>query len=91
MGKFGRMYGLLSNEVCFFRVLRHTADSWSCACSDYVLPCLLILLAFQVENFFCTVIVHNAEQQCDFGSTLPREESHIIPGGLFTRLWKPLS
>jgi len=25
------MQGLLSCEVCFFRVLRHKADSWSCA------------------------------------------------------------
>jgi len=25
------MYGLLSSEACFFRVLRHTEYSWSCA------------------------------------------------------------
>jgi len=33
LGNFGRMHGLLSCEVCFFRVsvLRCAADSWSCA------------------------------------------------------------
>ena len=31
LGNFGRMYGLLSCEICFFRVLRHNADDWSCA------------------------------------------------------------
>jgi len=30
-GSFGRMPGLLSCEVCFFRVFRHKADRWSCA------------------------------------------------------------
>ena len=24
LGNFGRMYGLLTSEACFFRVLRHT-------------------------------------------------------------------
>jgi len=28
---FGRMCGLLSSEMCFFRVLHHTEYSWSCA------------------------------------------------------------
>jgi len=27
MGNFGRMHGLLSCEVCFFRGLRHKVDS----------------------------------------------------------------
>jgi len=31
---FGRMHGLLSCEVCFFRVLRHKADSSLCAPDD---------------------------------------------------------
>jgi len=31
LGYFGRMYSLLTSEACFFRVLRHTEYSWSCA------------------------------------------------------------
>jgi len=27
LGNFGWMYGLLTSEACFFRVLRHTEDS----------------------------------------------------------------
>jgi len=27
LGNFGRMYGLLTSEACFFRVLRHTEYS----------------------------------------------------------------
>jgi len=30
LGNFGQMCGLLFCEVCFFRVLRHKADSCSC-------------------------------------------------------------
>jgi len=30
-GNVGLMHGLLTREVCFSRVLRHKADSWSCA------------------------------------------------------------
>jgi len=31
LGNFGRMRGLLSCEVCVFRVLRHKVNSCSCA------------------------------------------------------------
>ena len=31
LGNFGRMYGLLSGEACFYRVLRHIEYTWSCA------------------------------------------------------------
>jgi len=31
LGNFGQMHGSFSCEVCFFRVLRHNADDWSCA------------------------------------------------------------
>jgi len=30
LGNFGRMYGLLASEACFFCVLRRTEYSWSC-------------------------------------------------------------
>jgi len=31
LGNLGRMYGLLTSEACFFRVLHNTEYSWSCA------------------------------------------------------------
>ena len=39
---------------------------------------------------YFAVIAHNIEHHCDFGSALPPEELHIIPGGNLPPVWEPL-
>jgi len=52
LGNFGRMHGLFSCEVCFFRVLRHNADDWSCAQSLPLCASATVVTESDISNQF---------------------------------------